>query len=78
MAARIYSLWYYDQKYDKNKLEKYRIEQLATFYGSDAFDQEINMKWQPKMVVLLEILDGMKILGLKVVVYDLEVAIDSS
>jgi hypothetical protein len=30
------------------------------------------------MVVLLEILDGMKILGLKVVVYDLEVAIDSS
>ncbi len=54
------------------------MEQLVKLYDSNAFDQEANMNWQPKKVVLLEIFDGMKILGLKVVMYDLEIAANSS
>lgn len=45
MATRIYRLWYYEQKYDKDKLEKYRINQLATLYDSNAFDKKTNMNW---------------------------------
>jgi hypothetical protein len=45
MAARICRLWYYEQKYDRDKLEKYRIEQLVTFYDLNAFDQETSMNW---------------------------------
>ncbi len=54
------------------------MEQLVKVYDSNAFDQEANMNQQPKKVVLLEIFDGMKILGLKVVMYDLEIVADSS
>jgi hypothetical protein len=45
MVARICRLWYYEQKYDRDKLEKYIIEQLATLYDLDAFDQQANMNW---------------------------------
>jgi len=45
MATKIYRLWYYEQKYDKNKLEKYKMEQLVKLYDSNAFDQEANMNW---------------------------------
>jgi hypothetical protein len=43
MTTKICRLWYYEQKYDRDKLEKYRMEQLVKLYDSNAFDQETNM-----------------------------------